>query len=66
MTPLSVNINTLPVNFEKECVELRSDIQKSDHVSMPDFCRSSLTIEKSFTSQTLLTHVIVFWQYIDL
>ena len=36
VTPLSVDINTLLVNFQTKCIELQSEIQlkeKSDHVS---------------------------------
>jgi len=41
---INVYINTLPVNFQMECMELQSDIQleeKFDHVYLPDFYKSS-------------------------
>ena len=48
-TPFSVDINTLPANFQMECIELQSDIQlklKFDHVSLLDIYKPSLTREK--------------------
>jgi len=47
VTPFSANINTLPVNFQLEYrVATRYSAQKSDHVSLPDFYKTSLTREK--------------------
>lgn len=49
MVPLSVNINTLPVNFQVEWIELQSHVQfkeKFDHISLADFYKLSLTKEK--------------------
>ena len=46
---LNKKINTLPANFQIECIELQSDIQlreKCDHVSLPDFNKTCLTREK--------------------
>lgn len=44
----SLDINTLPPNFQTEWIELQSDnsIQKSDHISLPGFHKSSFTREK--------------------
>lgn len=42
-TPFSVGINSLPVNFPMECIELQShSTEKSDPDSLPDFQRPSL------------------------
>lgn len=45
-TLFSVNVNTFPVIFQMEYVELQSDIQckeKCDRVSLPGFYKPSLT-----------------------
>lgn len=49
----SIDISTLPANFQIECVELQSDTQleqKSGHVSSPDFYNLSFTREIALTS----------------
>jgi len=47
VTPFLVDINTLPANFQMECIELQSNIQfeKTDYVSLPDF-HTSFSREK--------------------
>ena len=32
VTPFAVDINTLPANFQMECIELQSNIQLSMHI----------------------------------
>ena len=48
-TPFSVEIKTLPADFQMECIPLVLDTQlneKFDHVSLPVFYKPYLTREK--------------------
>ena len=48
-TPFSVEIKTLPADFQMECIQLVLDTQlneKFDHVSLPVFYKPYLTREK--------------------
>lgn len=49
VTPFSTDINTLPANFQVECIELQLDIQikmQSYHTPLPDVYKTSLTRER--------------------
>ena len=45
-TPFSVDIHTLPGNFQMKCIELQSDIQLKNVTTSVYFYKSSLTREK--------------------
>ena len=60
MTPFYVDINTLPVNFQMECIELQLNIQlkeKFGHVSSLDFYKTYLAGERypSFHNHVMST-----------
>ena len=60
-TPFSVGINALPVSFQLEYIELRSNIQlkeKFGHISFLGFYKPCIT-----TSQSCHIRVVTFWQY---
>lgn len=47
-TPFSVDINELPVDFQRECVELQSDIQFKEYVSSLHFIKPTLSDKNIF------------------
>lgn len=67
--PFSVNMNTLPVNFQVECIELRSDIHlRNLTLSLYHALISPLLPEREIPppSQTHLIRVTTFGQHVHL
>lgn len=65
VTPFSVEINTLPANFQMKCIDLQSDIQlKNVTTSLYKTFIRPLSAENDMPRcANSLIHVTIFWQY---